>query len=69
MYLQPRQSLFQSEFVRQLSHLLLADIVLSFAYGFVPTSFSFIRSTIALIQLGFMAVTMFIAVRRVLQDY
>jgi hypothetical protein len=53
----------------RLGMLLGIDILLGLIYGFVPVAFSPVRSLLALAQLGFMAVTMAVAVREVLRDY
>ncbi len=63
------QALRHSEFARKLSFLLSADIALSILYSLVPPQYEAVRSTLAFIQLGFMTVTMWITIRRVLEDY
>lgn len=61
--------MYRSEYMQRLVGLLLADIALSFAYALVPPVVSPVRSLLALVQLGFMAVTMIVTMRYVLEDY
>lgn len=56
-------------FAQQLINLLAIIIVLGFVYGLVPTSLSIVRAMLGMIQLAFMALTMWITIRRVLEDY
>jgi hypothetical protein len=58
-----------SPFIRLLTGLLAADILLSFVYAAVPADIELARQLLAWVQLAAMTVTMAIAVRRVLLDY
>jgi hypothetical protein len=59
----------ESSFTRQLATLLVIDILIGFLYAMVPTTFSPIRGFLALIQFGFMAYTMTITAKKILEDY
>jgi hypothetical protein len=63
------QSLRESELARQLTVLLTIDIAVGLLYAAVPTEITIVRSLLAAVQFGFMALTMYLATRRVLQDY
>jgi hypothetical protein len=63
------QSLRESELARQLTVLLTIDIAIGLLYAAVPTEITIVRSLLAAVQFGFMALTMYLATRRVLQDY
>ncbi len=63
------QSLTQSPFVRQLSALLVIVIVIGFAYAAVPIEYELVRSLIGYVQLAFMAATMWVAIRKYLEEF
>ena len=56
-------------FIQRLAYLLAADIALSFAYAWTPANLTPVRLGFAYVQLAIMAVTMWVAIRRVLEDY
>jgi hypothetical protein len=63
------QSLRESQLARQLTVLLTIDITIGLLYSAVPTEITMVRGLLAAIQFGFMALTMYLATRRVLEDY
>lgn len=56
-------------FSKRLAALLSCDIAISILDSFIPHELTPIRAAVALIELGFMAATMGITLRRVLEDY
>ncbi|HUD11323.1 MAG TPA: hypothetical protein VMS08_02855 [Candidatus Saccharimonadia bacterium] len=56
-------------FTRQLAILLSIDTVITIVDSYVPQNWTPIRIAFATMQFGFMAATMLVTVRRVLQDY
>lgn len=65
----PDYSSHNLPFGHQLAYLLAIDIIIGFVYGLVPATFTPLRMLLALVQLGFMALTMWITIQRVLEDY
>lgn len=58
-----------SPFVWRLVVLLGIDILLGFIYAVIPANLTFARDLFALAQLVAIAATMWVAIRRVLEDY
>jgi hypothetical protein len=56
-------------FTTRLAILLLADIIITVADSFVPQDWTPLRVLFATIQLGLIAYTMAVAIKRVMQDY
>ncbi len=56
-------------FTKRLAILIGIDTVIAIGDSYVPTNWTPLRTAIAALQLGFMAYTMGIAIKRVLQDY
>jgi hypothetical protein len=56
-------------FTAQLALLLAITTVITIADSYVPQSWTVVRVPFAMLQLGFMAATMLVTVRRVLKDY
>ena len=56
-------------FTKRLAILLGCDIAISLLDSFIPHELTPIRAAVALVELGFMAATMWVTVRRVLEDY
>jgi hypothetical protein len=61
--------MYEYTFVARLTALLGADLIIAIADSYVPHDWTLARIAIGTVQLGFMAATMAVAVRRVLQDY
>ncbi len=64
-----KEVLMQSEYARQLVFLLSVVIGLGLLYSLVPVDFTAIRKALAFAQFVFMAITMYITLRRVLEDF
>lgn len=58
-----------SPFVWRLVLLLGIDILLGFIYAIIPTSLTIARDILAFAQLVTIAATLWVAIRRVLEDY
>lgn len=56
-------------FTARLGMLLGCDILLALLDSYIPHDLTPVRTVVALVELGFMAATMGIALRRVLEDY
>jgi hypothetical protein len=64
-----RTILAQYNFVKRLALLLAIDFGLTVAYSYVPLNWTALRSVLAVIEFGVMALTMWVAVRRVAEDF
>ena len=56
-------------FTTRIAMLIAADTVITIVDSFVPQSWTPLRVLVATLQLGLIAYTMGVAVKRVLQDY
>lgn len=56
-------------FTKRLAILLGCDVAISILDSFIPHELTPIRAAVALIEFGFMAVTMAITMQAVLEDY
>jgi len=59
----------QYNFTKRLAMLLGADIAIAILDSFIPHDLGPVRTAVALVGFGFMAATMWLTVRRVLEDY
>ncbi len=67
--MQPDYSYTSLTYARQLMYLLGVIIAIGFLYGLVPPVYTPVRVALALAQFGLMALTMWITIQRVLEDY
>ena len=58
-----------SELLSRIGILLAANIALVFAYGAIPSVDSPFRTILAVIQFGFIVLTMAVTIRYVLEEY
>ena len=56
-------------FTKRLAILIGIDTVIAIVDSYVPTNWTPVRTAMAVLQLGFMIVTMGVALKRVLEDY
>ena len=56
-------------FTTRIAMLIAADTVITIVDSYVPQNWTPVRALVATVQLGFIAYTMAVAVKRVLQDY
>jgi hypothetical protein len=56
-------------FTTRLAMMLAVDVALTGINAYTPHELTLVRTMVTLVQLAFMAVTMAIAVRRLLEDY
>jgi len=56
-------------FTKRLAILIGIDTVITIVDSYVPTDWTPVRTALAAVQLGFMIVTMSVAIKRLLQDY
>jgi hypothetical protein len=56
-------------FTTRLAALLAVDVVLTAVNAYIPHELTAIRTLVALVQLAFMAATMAMAIKRMLEDY
>lgn len=56
-------------FTKRLALLIGMDTVIAIVDSYVPTDWTPIRTAFAALQLGFMFITMGVAVKRLLEDY
>lgn len=56
-------------YLNRLGSLLAADIIITVIISYIPHEFTPLRILLSVVQLGFMVITMALAIRYVLEDF